>query len=134
MNIKTTDNPSYIHHKNLRRTIIEDLNTKGFESSSIKPNEKYIIELKTYKFCISAPGNGIDSHRTWESLLVGTIPICLSSPLDPIMINLPVLIVTDYSIIDKAYLEDKYEEIHKKKYDFSSLYTDYWKNRIYKHI
>lgn len=130
INPGTTDNPYYKEHKNIRRKALTDLKNKGFKSSSNKSIEDYIVELKTYKFCLSPPGNGIDTHRTWESLLVGTIPICITSPLDSIMTDLPVLIVDDYSVINDAYLEEQYKKIHDRDYDFSSLYCDYWKNRI----
>ena len=84
----------------------------------------------SYKFCISPPGAGIDVHRTWESLMVGTIPICISSPLDYIYKDLPVVLVDDYSVVTKEFLEDKYSILKDKEYDFSCIYGDYWKSLI----
>ncbi len=48
-------------------------------------------------FEVSPRGNSIDCHRTWEALILGTIPIVKSTPLDPIYDGLPVAIVSDWS-------------------------------------
>ena len=70
----------------------------------------------------------MDTHRAWEALMVGTIPIMFSTPLDSLFENLPVVIVNDWTTITKEFLEKKYENIHRKTYNFDSLYSAYWKN------
>jgi hypothetical protein len=37
--------------------------------------ETYLKHLVTFKYAICPPGNGIDSHRIWECLYLGVIPI-----------------------------------------------------------
>jgi hypothetical protein len=55
---------------------------------------------------LSARGNGLDCHRTWELLLLGSIVITRTSPLDPLFEDLPVAIVKDWTAArDKANLE-----------------------------
>jgi hypothetical protein len=49
-----------------------------------------------YPFVVSAKGNGLDSHRTWELLYLGCIVITKSSSLDPLFSELPVVIVDDW--------------------------------------
>jgi hypothetical protein len=39
--------------------------------------ENYLYNLKSHKYVISPPGNGIDCHRNWEALYCGCIPIVL---------------------------------------------------------
>lgn len=46
--------------------------------------------------------------------------------LDFLFQNLPVLLIDDFSILTEKYLNEQYEIIMKKEYDFSILYTDYW--------
>ena len=104
----------------------------GVSYNTNKDNETYIKELQAHKFCLSPPGRGIDAHRTWEALMVGTIPICISSSLNDIYSRLPVLIVEDYSKVTASYLLQEYEKIRGKTYDFSILYVDYWKDTILK--
>jgi hypothetical protein len=48
-------------------------------------------------FVVSATGNGLDCHRTWEALMLGSIVITRTSPLDPLFDGLPVAIVQDWA-------------------------------------
>ena len=41
------------------------------------------------KFALSPGGTGPDTYRTWEALLVGTIPIVKTSQLDNLYSDLP---------------------------------------------
>ena len=56
-------------------------------------------------FSLSLVGNGFDCHRTWESLILGNIVLLQSSPLDPLFIDLPVIIIKDFSEITEQNLE-----------------------------
>jgi hypothetical protein len=126
----TTDDPFFYEHKNLRNVIAEFY--KGiFPLSKGGDFDTYLTELKKHKFCLSPPGRGIDTHRTWESLMVGTIPILLASPMDSLFRDLPVIIVDDLLKITPAFLEKEYQVLRNKEYDFSKLYSQYWKEQIY---
>jgi hypothetical protein len=72
------------------------------------------------------------SYRCWEALMMGTIPLLVSTPIDYLFDRLPVIIVDDWNKITPEYLMQKYEIILKNidHYDFSSLYTDYWINLL----
>lgn len=50
-----------------------------------------------YTFEISPHGNGLDCHRTWEALLLNTIPIVPRSPLNELHKQFPIVIVDDWS-------------------------------------
>jgi hypothetical protein len=50
-------------------------------------------EKTRYAFVVSPHGNGLDCHRTWESLALGNIVIVKRSPLDALYEGLPVVIV-----------------------------------------
>jgi len=58
-----------------------------------------------YPFVLSARGNGLDCHRTWELLYLGCIVITRTSPLDPLFEGLPVVIVKEWEEVrDKSNL------------------------------
>ena len=64
------------------KTILEE---KGiFMTPSLKFNE-YIQLLSASKYSICPEGGGIDSHRIWESLYCGTIPIMLRNNFSEIL-------------------------------------------------
>ncbi len=46
-----------------------------------------------YPFVVSTHGNGLDCHRTWETLYLGSIVITKTSSLDPLFEGLPVAVV-----------------------------------------
>lgn len=57
--------------------------------------ESYLRDLCGTQFVISPNGNGIDCHRTWESLYCGASPICTPYALFQEM-KLPVLVINDW--------------------------------------
>ena len=61
-------------------------------------------EKTRYGFVVSPPGNGLDCHRTWESLALGNIVIVKRSALDRLYERLPVVIVDDWSEISAVNL------------------------------
>jgi|TARA_B110000858_G_scaffold16512_2_gene16691 hypothetical protein len=128
MGIDTTSNGKRMgwkQHIGCRRLIKTQLESRIKFTGKINFNE-YLIELSKSKFIICPPGAGLDTYRCWESLMVGSIPIMYHTPIDPLFEKLPVLLIDDYSIITDEYLNEQYEIIIKKEYDFSILYTDYW--------
>jgi len=78
------------------------------------------------KFVLSPPGNGLDCHRTWEVLYVGSIPVVISSTLDPLYVGLPVIIVDSWEEVTEDFLERKYIEITNKQHNMDKLYLGYW--------
>ena len=57
-----------------------------------------------YAFVASPPGNGLDCHRTWESLVLGNIVIVRHSSLDPLFEGLPVALIDDWAEITEENL------------------------------
>ena len=70
-------NPNtYDYRKNILDKIIQ---TKNFSLSSNKPYIEYLRELASYRFCLCIRGNGLDTHRFWESLYLGVIPVIINN-------------------------------------------------------
>ncbi len=90
----------------------------------------YLIDVAQSKFILSPPGNGLDCHRTWEALYVGTIPIVQSSTLDPLFEDLPVAIVPKWADVTEEFLNKKYAEMTNTSYNLEKLYFPYWVNLI----
>jgi len=94
------------------------------------PFTEYLTDLKKSKFVFSPRGNGLDCHRTWEAILMGSIPIVRTSNLDSLFEGLPVLIVNHWGEVTEKYLEKKYIELTEKEFDLQKLFIPYWKNFI----
>jgi hypothetical protein len=85
-------------------------------------------------FVICPFGNGLDTHRTWEVLALGRIPVIKSSPLNVIFKKLPVLEIEEWNQLTPEYMESQYQLIvdnyQKGEYDFSRLTLGYWMDKI----
>lgn len=83
-----------------------------------------------YKFVVSPRGAGEDCHRTWEALYIGCIPIVLSSNLDELYKDLPILVVESWDIITLPFLEKNYREIQENQrndlYNMRKITLEYW--------
>lgn len=97
-------------------------------------NPECYEQMSRYKFILSPPGAGEDTHRTWEALYVGCIPIVKSSLLNSLYEDLPVIIINDWGEITKEFLEEEFKKIQEKKqrkeYKFEKLGISYWLNKI----
>ena len=85
-----------------------------------------------FKFVLAPSGEGVDTHRVWEAILLGNIPIVKTSPLNKLYKNFPVLII-------KSWKDLKYEKLiyiakrfNNKSYNYEKLLTNYWKTMIFK--
>jgi hypothetical protein len=81
-------------------------------------------------FVLSPHGAGLDSHRTYEALCLGCIPIVKKSTLDPLYKDLPVLIVNKWTDVTEKLLKQAVKTFDKKKFDYSKLTLDYWMSVI----
>jgi hypothetical protein len=77
-NIYININPNtYSYRKNLLDEIILQSGT----CSQNKEYSEYLRELSTYYFCFCPRGNGIESHRFWESIYLGVVPIIINNKI-----------------------------------------------------
>lgn len=94
------------------------------------PHNHYLEEMAAHKFTLSPPGYGPDCYRTWEALLVGSIPIVISSHLNDLYEGLPVLVVDSWDEVTCKNLQKKYRDMTLQTYDLKKLYMNYWKDLI----
>lgn len=82
-----------------------------------------------YAFVISPHGNGLDCHRTWEAIALGTIPILKTSPLDMMFEGLPVWIVEDWCQVTESGMFQKIKEFQKDT-TLEKMQLNYWLKKI----
>ncbi len=91
---------------------------------------EYFSDIAESKFVLSPPGWGIDCFRTWESLLLNSIPVVITSSLDPLYIDLPICIIKNWNDLTEEYLKNSWEEIQTKKFHIDKIFAPYWLNLI----
>lgn len=119
---------------NLRSHRSEILNLFSGKSYVTQKNRvsfnEYIDDVYNHQFVLSPEGNGLDCHRTWECLYMGTIPIVKLTTNMTYYSDLPICFIHDWHQIDENFLESEYARITSKTYDLSKLTFTYWKNKI----
>lgn len=118
---------------NVRQYVYNLFHSKQFCKNIGSPDLfTYLVNMKKTQFILSPRGNGLDCHRTWEALLMGTIPILQHSNMDEILSDLPVLIVNQWSDITEDFLKEQYDYIKNNftKYNHSKIRFEYWQKLI----
>ena len=103
-----------------------------FQTSKLKRIELW-REKTRYAFVVSPHGNGLDCHRTWESLVLGNIVIVKRSSLDPLYEGLPVVIIDDWREINVENLKrwhGQHAESFRRPEVTERLTNAYWIKRM----
>lgn len=92
--------------------------------------EKYLQNLISHKFVLCPPGNGVDTHRMWESLAAGAIPVVLRSMAMEPFKELPILFVDRYQDVSLELLQDASHCMVPPEGGESMMQAEYWLNKI----
>lgn len=100
--------------------------TIGKVDSTCQQFSGYLSDLTSHKFSLCPRGNGIDTHRLWESLYARTVPIVKYNPAHRLFRDLPILFVDDWSVVTEDFLNAEYERMASRKWDYSMLSASWW--------
>lgn len=90
----------------------------------------YLIDLRKNNLVPCPAGNGIDTHRLWETLYMGGTPVVRRHALNiHVVKDLPVLLVNNWEeMYDTKKMEREWEKIHQNVFDYSKLTIKYYIN------
>ena len=88
--------------------------------------DDYISDLNKYKFIFCPWGNGFDTHRIWEALYCGSIPIT-KSHVGLSFENLPIISFENFNDLS---IERLIAETSKIDFNFEALNSKYWNQLI----
>jgi hypothetical protein len=95
------------------------------------PYQTYCENVRAHKFTFCPRGNGPDTHRFWESIYLGSIPIVLDYPeMQTFFSKLPCVKVKSWFTVTQELLEIEYERISETDYDFSIMRYSEWEKQI----
>jgi len=86
--------------------------------------------IANYAFVLSPFGNGMDCHRTWETLCLGSIPIVKAQCFQKLFEDLPVLIVNNWADITQELLDNTIQDFKTKTFNYDKLKLSYWVSKI----
>lgn len=124
---------NFLPHTNwkIRNPLLNYFSNNSFcYHASVTDLIPYLTTMKDSYYVLSPFGNGLDCHRTWEALLLDTIPIVESSPIDNLFSELPVLIVDNLLQIDEEYLKKELIKFSNQLFKKEKVFFQYWKNLI----
>jgi hypothetical protein len=104
--------------------------TIGTIENTIEGRTKFLRDIKAHTFVLCPRGNGIDTHRLWETLYMGSIPIVKRDIGYSDFEDLPICFVNDWSEITVEFLEDEKQRIQNTNWNLEKLKMSYWINKI----
>ncbi len=120
-----------------RAEVYKYLNQYNIETINNRSNHDYLKDLAEHRFCLCVRGNGIDTHRFYESLCLKVIPIIINNSSTDMnsfvnylkKLNIPFFEITEEdldTIINKYFLTDFFNQDFYN--NIMNKYPDYMQN------
>ena len=89
--------------------------------------KKYLNEIKSCSYVLCPRGGGIDTHRLWETLYLGRIPIVKRCNNTRYYEDLPVLIVDTWEEVTEKLLTEKLDYYtNRNNFNMNKLKMSWW--------
>ena len=111
-------NTNYFHRIKAKKAIKKIFNQRVNENTDYVA---YLNNLSSSSYCLAPWGNGYDTHRFWESLYCGTVPITTTNTHYESFSDLPVILLSNYEEISD--IDKEYNFFEK---DLHKLNTSWW--------
>ena len=97
---------------------------------SMEGRRTFLQSIRNHKFVLCPRGNGVDTHRLWETLYMGSIPIVKRHIAMEDFYDLPVCWIDDWTQVTESFLNSEYDRIKATSWNLDKLKFSYWKDRI----
>jgi hypothetical protein len=129
-NFNVNTNPS---HRNSVLNTIKETPFIDREPCNLSLKD-FFNKILDYKMVVCPAGNGVDTHRLWEVLYSGRVPITIKTgnyKMYELYEKLPVIILNNLNELkNQNYINYQYEKLKNKKFDGNLLDTEYWLSTI----
>lgn len=101
--------------------------TVGTPLATLDARETFLRAMRQHSFVLCPRGNGLDTHRLWEALYMGSIPIVHDAEnAYRAFRGLPILFVQDWSDVTEEFLHTQELLIHSRAWDLRPLEQQWW--------
>ena len=91
----------------------------------------YYGRVAAHRYVAAPRGNGLDTHRLWEALYLGCVPIVQAGPLDALYRRVGALVVRSWTQVTSHLLDSEYDRLVAIQRNASDLLTPgHWKRLI----
>jgi hypothetical protein len=104
--------------------------TQGLIQNTLEGRSKFLQEIRNHTFVLCPRGNGVDTHRLWETLYMGSIPIVKRDIAMQDFEGLPICFINDWSEITLEFLENEKHKILSGNWNMEKLKVSYWIDAI----
>jgi len=121
------------HRQHVFSLLINQTGVTSIELNySVPGRREYCELLRQYDFVVCPRGNGRDTHRLWESLYMGSIPIVKKGDLPPSLLSqFPIWAVESWSeVLDLNLRSEARDRIMSESWDVNKLRQSYWNSFI----
>jgi hypothetical protein len=95
-----------------------------------RPFAAYLADMRSCRWVVSPPGNGVDCHRTWEALYLGITPIVARTAAGAALHDdLPIVQLGDLAQPDPLALQRDAPPADER---LSKLTMGYWRERLHR--
>lgn len=104
--------------------------TVGTPVSTHAGRETFLREIRNHSYVFCPRGNGIDTHRLWETLYMGSIPIVRRDLAHAGWEDLPILFVDSWDDVTDERLRTELPRFQTSTWSLEKLHVGYWIDRI----
>ena len=108
--------------------------TYGTPVDTFEGRKEFLKEIRNHEFVLCPRGNGIDTHRLWETLYMGSIPIVKNDIAHSEWQDLPILFINNWNEITEERLIAEKKRIESTSWNLEKLRVGYWIDRIRRSI
>jgi hypothetical protein len=105
--------------------------TKGIIKNTLEGRTIFLREIRNHTFVLCPRGNGVDTHRLWETLYMGSIPIVKRDIALSDFEDLPICFINSWEDITVEFLQKEKDRILSNIWNTDKLKISYWINNIH---
>lgn len=94
------------------------------------PFEETMRQTREHKYVFAPPGNGMCTHRMWEAIYLGAVPIVKRSVHTEAFEDLPILLVDQWDQVTQELLESTWDDFNKRQWNMEKATLRYWRQRM----
>ena len=104
--------------------------TVGQQFQTLDGRFKFLQEIRNHEFVLCPRGYGVDTHRLWETLYMGSIPIVQRDIAHRDWEDLPIAWLDSFSEVTPEWLDSQLKRIQEGTWNMEKLKLSYWIGRI----
>ena len=104
--------------------------TSETPENSMEARRRFLQNARNHSFVLCPRGNGVDTHRLWETLYMGSIPIVIRDIAHSDWTDLPILFIDCWEEVTEDRLREELVRIEASSWNMDKLLIGYWIERI----